>query len=65
MEVHPFFPQRGLRAYCQERGIVVQAYSSLGQGNVSLQQHPAVLAVAARRDMTPAQVLLRYVRGID
>lgn len=60
VEVHPFFPQRSLRAYCQARGILVQAYSSLGQGDVGLQGHPAVAAAAARRGMTPAQVLLRY-----
>lgn len=59
MEVHPFFPQRSLRAFCQQHGVLVQAYSSLGQNDPALREHPVVLEIAKRRGMTPAQVLLR------
>lgn len=61
VEVHPFFPQRALRAFCRTHGILVQAYSSLGQNDPTLREHPVVLAIAAHRGMTPAQVLLRCV----
>jgi glycerol 2-dehydrogenase (NADP+) len=59
VEVHPFFPQRALRAFCHRHGILVQAYSSLGQSDASLRDHPVVKEVATRRNMSPAQVLLR------
>jgi len=59
VEVHPFFRQRQLRAFCRQRGVLVQAYSSLGQSDASLRGHPVVQAVAERRGVTPAQVLLR------
>ena len=61
MEVHPFFPQRALRAFSRSRGILVQAYSSLGQNDPTLREHPVVLEIAAHRSMTLAQVLLRCV----
>lgn len=65
MEVHPFFPQRALRAFCRSQGILTQAYSSLGQSDPTLREHPVVLEIAARRAMTPAQVLLRCVEWMD
>jgi len=58
IECHPFLQQRALRATCAQRGIHVQAYSSLGQGSERLLQHPAVQAAARRRGATSAQVLL-------
>eukprot|EP01049_Picozoa_sp_SAG25_P002046 SAG25_NODE_101_length_15508_cov_11.653384_11_plen_94_part_00 len=30
VELHPYHPQRELRAYCKRHGILVQAYASLG-----------------------------------
>ena len=36
------------------------AYSPLGHSQSDLLQHPAVLAVAAEKGRTPAQVLLRW-----
>lgn len=60
VECHPFYPQQELRAYCQQHNILLQAYSSLGQGKTDLLAHPVVKAIATKRKMTPAQVLLRW-----
>ncbi|KAG2497704.1 hypothetical protein HYH03_004441 [Edaphochlamys debaryana] len=61
-EVHPRRQRRELRAFCQEHGITVVAYSSLGsaQGCGGLLGDPAVGAVAAAVGRTPAQALLRW-----
>lgn len=65
IEVHPFFQQRELVAFCQEHGILVQAYSPLGapyrapKGRVLL-EHPVIRDIAKRRERTPAQVALRW-----
>lgn len=61
IEVHPFHQQRETRAWCAQRGIVVEAYSPLTKG-LRL-GHPAVTAIAARLGRTPAQVVLRW--GIE
>ena len=63
-EVHPYLPQDELLACCQLHGVQVQAYSplgspSLGRGPVLLQD-TVVSAIASRRNMTPAQVLLKF-----
>lgn len=44
---------------CRERGIPVMAYSPVGQGGTLLRA-PALAAIAARHDATPAQVALAW-----
>lgn len=58
IELHPLLNQSALRAVHAERGIVTQAYSPLGVGN--LLTHPTVQSVAAEYGKTPAQVLIRW-----
>lgn len=73
VEMHPLYPQAGLREYCAREGIVLQAYASLGGQDGSkakwqalgghLLETPPVLAAAAAHTeagATPAQVLLRW-----
>lgn len=60
VELHPLLPQTELRAFCADRGIHVQAYSSLGQGAPQLWGHPAVHAAAAALGTSEAQVLLLW-----
>jgi diketogulonate reductase-like aldo/keto reductase len=48
-----------LLAFCEERHIPIMAYTPLGQGR--LLTHPALHAVAARHEATPAQVALAWV----
>ncbi|MBL8680457.1 MAG: aldo/keto reductase [Myxococcales bacterium] len=58
VEASPFLQHRGLRALCDEHGIVVEAYSPLTKG-VRL-GHPVVVRIATERGRTAAQVLLRW-----
>jgi diketogulonate reductase-like aldo/keto reductase len=59
-QVHfsPFRFPRELRDYCEERGIVTEAYSPLEQGRGL--DNPTITAVADRIGRTPAQVMLRW-----
>ncbi len=50
--------RRGLLQGCEQRGVAVTAYSSLGTGRHL--GHAAVAQVAGRVGRTPAQVLLRW-----
>jgi diketogulonate reductase-like aldo/keto reductase len=59
-QVHfsPFRFPRALRDYCEERGIVTEAYSPLEQGRGL--DHPTITSIAERLGRTPAQVMLRW-----
>ena len=54
----PRLPQKELREYCQAEGIAVEAYSSLGSGQ--LLKDAQVASVAAGVGRTPAAVLYRW-----
>ncbi|WP_337061696.1 aldo/keto reductase [Kineococcus sp. G2] len=58
VELHPTFQQRDLVEDSRDRGIVVEAYSPLGQG--ADLDAPAVLAAARTHDATPAQVVIAW-----
>ncbi|MCK9541445.1 MAG: aldo/keto reductase [Novosphingobium sp.] len=64
VEMHPAFPQAGLRAAHERLGIVTQAWSPLGHGTGL--DDPALTGIAARHGKTPAQVILRWLtqRGV-
>jgi 2,5-diketo-D-gluconate reductase A len=56
--------RRALLDACEERGIVLEAYSTLGTGRILGDEE--VARIAAAHDRTPAQVLLRWAvqRGV-
>ena len=58
IELHPGFQQTALRAAHAKHGIITQAWSPLGQGQ--LLDHPALKAIAAKHQRTVAQVILRW-----
>ncbi|MDH6242985.1 aldo/keto reductase [Mycobacterium sp. OTB74] len=58
IELHPLLNQSALRTVHAERGIVTQAYSPLGIGN--LLTNPAVTSIAGEYGKTPAQALIRW-----
>lgn len=58
VELHPRFQQADLVADCRERGIVIEAYSPLGQGGAL--GADAVKELARALGRTPAQVVLRW-----
>lgn len=58
IEVHPYLRQDALRAFNSEHGIVTEAWSPIGQGNVL--DDPALLALATETGRSVAQVVLRW-----
>lgn len=64
IELHPFFPQADQRAYDESLGIRTEAWSPIGRANALL-THPVLQRIAASRERTVAQVILRwhYQRG--
>jgi diketogulonate reductase-like aldo/keto reductase len=58
VQFSPFEFRRRLLAACEERHIVIEAYSPLGTGRHLAD--PAVTEIAERVGRTPAQVLLRW-----
>jgi 2,5-diketo-D-gluconate reductase A len=59
IEIHPDFSQRELVSASRERGIVVQAWSPLGQGGALLTD-PIFTRIAEKHGKTPAQAILRW-----
>jgi diketogulonate reductase-like aldo/keto reductase len=66
VEMHPFLQQTKLLAYCQARGVHVQAYSPLGtpgfkgDGEPDLLQDATLRRIAARHNTTTAQICLAW-----
>jgi len=63
VEVHPYLPRIDLVAWCERRGVQIEAYASVvPDGSRALLDNPAVAAIAKRVGATPAQVLLRWAQ---
>lgn len=62
VESHPWLPQRELREFHRNHGIVTQAWSPLGRGR--LLAEPTLIAIANKHDATTAQVILRWHRDL-
>jgi alcohol dehydrogenase (NADP+) len=61
VESHPYLPQTELLEFCNEKGIVFLAGAPLGHGiRPGPLEDPVILAIAARIQRTPAQVLLAW-----
>ncbi|WP_394262993.1 aldo/keto reductase [Trueperella sp.] len=58
IEIHPYFQNREVANYCQERGIAVEAWSPLGRGGVL--SDPVIADVAREVGATPAQVVMAW-----
>lgn len=59
VEMHVGFSQPELRAYHEKHGIVGEAWSPLGQGD--LLTRPEIVAIAEECGVSPAQVALRFL----
>ena len=59
IELHPHLQQRAAREYHDEQGITTEAWSPLGQGK-GLLEVPAIVAIARKHNVTPAQAELRW-----
>ncbi|XP_063975739.1 glyoxal reductase-like [Diachasmimorpha longicaudata] len=61
VELHPHYPQRDLVEFCEQQGIHVQAYSSLGTStDNSLLKDPVVCRIAGELNVSPARLLLKW-----
>ncbi|GLP82585.1 aldo/keto reductase [Mycobacterium antarcticum] len=58
IEVHPYFFNDEVRAYCGEHDIAVEAWSPIAQGAVL--DDPVVTKIAEASGKSPAQVVLRW-----
>ena len=59
VEFHPLFNHPELKAYCEERGIALQAYAPLARG--AYLNSPLMLEIGKAHQQTPAQVGLRWL----
>lgn len=64
IEFHPGHTQETTVAYCQEKGILVQAWSPLGRKRVL--EHPLLKELSETYGVSPAQLCIRYAlqRGV-
>ena len=64
LEFHPGYTQETAVRYCEENGILVQAWSPLGRQRVL--NEPLICELAEKYEVSEAQICLRYIvqRGI-
>lgn len=60
VELHPFLPQHALKAWCDDNGILLEAYSPLGSEGAPLMEDADIQEVAKRNGVSPATVLISY-----
>jgi len=60
IEMHPCLPQEDLKSFCEERGILLTAYSPLGQTSTFFYESPIIGRIADKHRVTPAQVVLSW-----
>lgn len=62
LELHLYNHQPELVKFCQEKGIVVQAYSPLGSTSSPLLKDETATAIANKHGLQVADVLIGYLR---
>jgi len=60
IELHPSFQEWELKRYCEERGIVIEAWSPLGGRDHLMINDPAIVAIGEAHGKTGAQVIIRW-----
>lgn len=60
VELHPYLPQPELVKYCQDKGIVVEAYSPLGSTDSPLLKEEKVVQIAKKHGSQVGNVLISY-----
>lgn len=60
IECHPFAQQKKIRAFLSNKGVAVECWGPLGQGNAELLTHPALQALAGKYGKDTAQIILRF-----
>ncbi|KAI0084598.1 Aldo/keto reductase [Irpex rosettiformis] len=66
IELHPLYPQFELQKYCQDKGILLTAYSPLGQGRPEFFQDSDYAKIVEAHKVNPAQIAISWLvqRGI-
>jgi glycerol 2-dehydrogenase (NADP+) len=64
IENHPLLPQQEIADLCNEKGIVITAYSPLGSTGSPLMKDEHVVALAKEKETTPGSILLSYHREL-
>jgi glycerol 2-dehydrogenase (NADP+) len=59
-KIDPYLPQQDIADFCQEKGILIEAYSPLGSTGSPLFQEEGVQEVAKKHNVGPGTVLLSY-----
>jgi len=62
-EMHPWLQQPGLRRFCEQNGVVVEAWAPVMRGRVS--EVPLLAEIGSAHDVTPAQVAIRWLLQHD
>ncbi|BEJ14073.1 hypothetical protein CspHIS471_0312470 [Cutaneotrichosporon sp. HIS471] len=60
VELHPYNPQLKLKAYCDSKGIRLEAYSPLGSAGSPLHDDPVIKKIAEKHGVSVATVLISY-----
>lgn len=61
VEAHPYLPEWALLEFCQQHGIILQAFAPLGHGmEPNVLKEPVLTQMARRLQKTPAQVALAW-----
>ncbi|KAF5175314.1 Non-functional nadph-dependent codeinone reductase [Thalictrum thalictroides] len=61
VEMNPLWRQERMIEFCKDKGILVIAYSPLGQGNSNVMECELLKEIAKARGITLAQVCIRWV----
>ncbi|KAK6908077.1 aldo-keto reductase [Kwoniella mangroviensis CBS 10435] len=61
IELHPYNPEHELVKYCQDKGILVQAYSPLGSTSSPLHKDEVLTKIAEKHGESTAAILLSYL----
>lgn len=65
IELHPYLPQPKLVQFCNDHGIVVEAYSPLGSTDLPLLKDATVAQIAAKHGVSVATVLISWAVSRD
>jgi len=60
VECHPYCRDAELESACRSAGIVLGAYAPFASGAFGLLEDPVLVRLAAKHEVTPAQVVLRW-----
>ncbi len=58
IEVHPFNTRGSITTFCQQNGILVEAYAPLARALGM--KHPTIVSLSKRYNCTPAQLMVRW-----